>query len=165
MEFSNTPFYKRLNTIVPPQFHFLISDSFFRFLVVGSINTLLDLLIFNLVIFLLVLSSFETELVLGKAIGFFIASANSYVLNARFTFKKGLHKGDSKTVVAKKYGIFIAVSLIGALINVFVMFGLFRACIVFAPSHEVLIANVATLGATGISLIWNFLAYRKFVFT
>lgn len=142
----------------------VLSTRFLRFIFVGGVNTLIDLGTFNLVLFLLVLHSFETELAIAKVSGFFIASLNSYILNARFTFKKGFHKGDSKLSVLKRYALFISVSLIGVCINIAVMFLFYKVLITSVPVHKVLVANMATLGATGISLIWNFLAYRKFVF-
>lgn len=133
------------------------SKSFFRFLVVGIGNTLVDFAIFNGVLFFLTLSSFETELIAAKTIGFIGATINSYYFNARWTFSAPA--GYS----IRQYGLFLMVSVIGAAINVAVAYAVFLLCKPYIQSYPIL-ANVAFLAAVAASLMWNYIGYKKIVF-
>lgn len=74
--------------------------------------------------------------------------------------------GDSATGVGHQFGIFIIVSLIGLLINSAIVVGASNA---LAPSLTSMInadtiKNVAKILATLVSLVWNFVGYKLFVF-
>lgn len=79
----------------------------------------------------------------------------------------GLNLGnDSSSGVGHQFGVFMIVSVIGLLINSAIVVG---ASIALAPSLTSMInvdtiKNVAKILATLVSLIWNFIGYKLFVF-
>jgi putative flippase GtrA len=137
----------------------VVSQSFLTFLIVGVINTLIDALIFNAVLVLLVANSFEMELIAAKSLGFIAASTNSYFLNARWTFKS------SKALTKRNYLVFLCVSAGGLLVNVIAAYAIYFSVHTFLPLHQGIAANIAFAGATFASLLWNYVGYKKFVFT
>lgn len=133
-------------------------NQFWRFVIIGIINTLIDYVI------LLILSKI-TGITGGPAIiplnviSFSAATVNSYFLNKHWAFAD-----PSKLEQGKKFSFFLIVSIIGVIVNTTIvtlitsqippMFG-------FSP-REWLIAS--KLVATGVSLVWNFIGYKIFVF-
>lgn len=126
-----------------------------KFVVVGVLNTLVDLGVLNLLIFVTG-TALGISYVVFKSISFVAAVSNSYVWNKFWTFKSG-HK-DTKEIVQ-----FFAVSVIGFFINV----GIASAIVYFVPRDgfsNQLMANVGALTGTVAGLIWNFLGYKFVVF-
>ncbi len=82
-------------------------------------------------------------------------------------FGFGLSVGEGTNVgVGHQFGIFILISLVGLLINSAIVVG---ASTALAPSLTSMInadtiKNVAKMMATLVSLIWNFVGYKLFVF-
>lgn len=144
---------------IKTQLRSMVSHSFFRFVIVGCINTGVDILVFNAVLFLLVFDLFENELIIAKVLSFIIASANSFVLNAIWTF------GSVQSLNKKNYGIFLCISIVGALLNVSVAYWIYIAGTHVFPFQDVAIANIALVGAVVASLLWNYFGYKKFVFS
>ncbi len=130
---------------------------FAKFAAVGGLNTLLDLGILNLLIFL-------SGIAIGywysgfKAVSFIIASINGYFWNKYWTF------GVGGSVNTKEFAEFFTVSVIGFGINVGI--ASFLVNIVGSPAGIAgnLWANIGALAATAISLIWNFIGYKFIVF-
>ncbi len=130
---------------------------FAKFGAVGALNTLLDLGILNTLIF-------SSGIAVGywysvfKATSFVIASISSYLWNKYWTF------GVSGGVNIKEFGQFFTVTLIGLGINV----GAASLVVnVIGPMGNIspnLWANVGAFSATLISLAWNFIGYKFFVF-
>ena len=131
---------------------------FARFVVVGLINTAIDYGI------LFVLSKITgvtggTRIIPLNVISFSIATTNSYFLNKYWSF------GDkSEGDQGKKLSLFLIVSFIGVIINTSIV-TLFTKSIdpMFGLEPRVWLF-VGKILATGISLIWNFIGYKLFVF-
>lgn len=126
-----------------------------KFIVVGVLNTLVDLGVLNLLILI-------TDVALGplyvvfKSISFVAAVSNSYVWNKYWTF--GSKNGETKEIVQ-----FFAVSVIGFLINVGFASAIANFVSIVGVSDK-LMANFGALAGTAVGLIWNFLGYKFVVF-
>ena len=134
-----------------------VLDQFGKFAAVGTLNTLIDLGILNLLILLTDISA-GVYYGLFKAISFLAASTNSYFWNKFWTF------GSRLPVTTSEYVRFLFFTLIGTLINVAV--ASFIVSIIGAP-HGVSLktwANIGAVLAVFVSFLWNFLSYRYVVF-
>jgi len=128
-----------------------------KFAAIGALNTLLDLGILNI---LIIISGVAVGYwySLFKACSFIIANINSYFWNKHWTF------GISDKANVKEFGEFLAVSLIGFGLNIAsasLVVNVISAPQNFSPERW---ANIGALSATVISLIWNFIGYKFFVF-
>ena len=143
-----------------------------KFILVGGLNTLVDWGILSFLIFTFKRSGINSDKTLFevfsiaiilytllKAISFIIATANSYLWNKFWTFKR---KTTEK--MGKEFMQFIVVSIIGFLVNVGIASFIFK----FVPSLGGLNSDqwglVAAAIATVISMIWNFIGYKFIVF-
>jgi len=129
-----------------------------KFVIVGGINTGIDFAVLNIEMILTGITSGPGMLVLNS-ISFSVATTNSYFMNKRWTFED---KDAEKSGV--KFSQFLAVSIVGIIINggiVYLITSFTNPLFGLSPQ---LWANVAKLFATGISLIWNFIGYKFFVF-
>ncbi len=136
---------------------------FAKFLLVGVLNTLLDWGILNVLIFL------SAESMTGgwyyslfKSCSFIAANINSYFWNRFWVFEK--KNGDGEESAGKDFLQFLAVSIIGFLLNVgaaslIVSYG----GLYFDLSYKVL-ANLGAVAGTILALAWNFLGYKLIVF-
>jgi len=131
---------------------------FSKFVVIGFINTGLDFLILNLEMFLTGIAK-GPYMLAQNAISFSIATINSYFFNKYWTFQD-----KSKKEQGKKFSQFLAVSLGGVIINSSVVFIITTYIPPVFGIQSVLWANLAKVIATGISLIWNFIGYKFWVF-
>jgi putative flippase GtrA len=130
---------------------------FIRFAIVGLINTLVDLVILNVLISVFnVVDPFIFSLC--KGVSFIIALVNSYFMNKYFTF-------DKKQKSQKEFYLFVLVSLIGLLINMiisglsFYLLGLLS----YPISTHVLATASGIVGAI-FSMLINYISYSRFVF-
>lgn len=125
------------------------------FVVVGMMNTGIDLLTLNL----LVLATHRHDglwLVSFNCISFLAAVVNSYLLNGRLTFRRYSEQG---------VGVFIRffiVSIIGLILNDSIVWLLAR--LLMGSAAVVVVINLSKLMATTVSLCWNYIAMRKWVF-
>lgn len=131
---------------------------FLRFAIIGALNTGIDFALLNALSALTHITK-GGSLVPLKGFSFLAANINSYFFNKHWTFKDKT-SGEG----AKKFSVYLAVSIIGALINlgcVYVM-----TTYISAPFglSDVLWLNVSNLVATGLSLVWNFIGYKLIVF-
>lgn len=131
---------------------------FGKFVIVGVVNTGIDFAVLNLLMFLTGITT-SWYFSLFKGISFIAAVINSYFLNKFWTFKER-----KTTELGSQMTQFFIVSLIGLGINVFVASSVVN--LLPRPSFisSTLWANIGTLTATGVALIWNFIGYRVFVF-
>ncbi|MFH0712818.1 MAG: GtrA family protein, partial [Candidatus Jorgensenbacteria bacterium] len=130
---------------------------FGKFAAVGALNTFIDLGILNLLILLTDITG-GVYFSVFKGVSFLTAVTNSYYLNKFWTF------GSRLPVTFQEYFRFAFFTLIGLLINVAIASFIVS---VLGPLFGIgprAWANVGALAATIISLIWNFFAYKKFVF-
>lgn len=138
------------------KYSFLINQ-IWKFVVIGFLNTGVDFLIFNLLVYFT--GTYKGGLVfILNIISFSIAVINSYFLNKYFTFKSK----ETNNATAE-FSSFIIVSVFGALINSGIVFLITQYEVPFGLSPQ-LWANFAKLTATFFSLFWNFLGYKFFVF-
>lgn len=142
-----------------------VIGQFVRFGLIGGMNTGVDLVILNILMF----STDHNDggyYTAFKAISFVFAATFSYFMNKRWAFRDKSKDGE-----AKKFSQFFAVSVIGAVINVSVasLVVTFLKPVVgneilsFAISGE-LWGTVGALFGTAVGLVWNFAGYKFFVF-
>lgn len=135
-----------------------ILAQFSRFVVVGFMNTAIDFLVLNLLMWQTGIYS-GRWIILLNTIAFGAAVTNSYFWNKYWTFK-----AKETPIGSKEVSQFLIVSLIGVAINSGIVFGLTTFIPpIFGLSKE-LWANLAKAVATGVALFWNFLGYKFVVF-
>ncbi|NCQ06155.1 MAG: GtrA family protein [Candidatus Moranbacteria bacterium] len=132
---------------------------FAKFVIVGGINTGIDFLILNTLIYITGIETGSGIFVLNS-ISFSVAVVNSYFMNKRWTFQDKT-KTEQTTI---KFSAFFIISIIGLLINGIVLTSITTYIPPFFGLSAVLWANIAKLFATGFSLVWNFVGYKLFVF-
>lgn len=144
-----------------------------KFVLVGGFNTLVDWGVLSLLIFIfrdffridshdVILAIFSVTLIyysLFKAISFIVATANSYVWNKFWTFKRKTTEKTSKELLQ-----FFVVSIIGFLINVGIASIVFKFVSPVAGLNVDQWAIVSAAIATAVSMFWNFLGYKFIVF-
>lgn len=135
---------------------------FSKFIIVGGVNTGIDFAVLNVLIYLTGITK-GWELFVLNSISFSVAVVNSYYMNKRWTFKEAA-AGIVDKNAAVQFSQFFIVSVIGITINGLILTSV--TTLVTAPfgMSEQLWANFAKLVATGISLVWNFIGYKLFVF-
>lgn len=134
-----------------------VFEQFGKFAAVGTLNTLLDLGVLNLLI--LITGYFNGSYYVGfKAISFVIATTNSYFWNKFWTF------GSKMPASFKEYFRFGIFTLVGALINVGVASLIVNVISIPAGIDPKLWANLGALIAVFVGMLWNFLSYKKLVF-
>lgn len=139
-----------------------VIGQFLRFGVIGGMNTGVDLVILNLLMFSTGLYEGQPYSVF-KAISFCCAATFSYFMNKNWAFKD-----NSKEKNISKFSQFFAVSIIGAFINVTIA-SLVVNYIKPMTNFDGIISDPiwGTIGAlcgTAIGLIWNFTGYKIIVF-
>lgn len=135
---------------------------FSKFIIVGGVNTGIDFLILNVLMYVTSINS-GPMLFLLNCISFSVAVVNSYYMNKRWTFKEAAAGLEDKKATLQ-FSQFFIVSVIGIVINGMILTGI--TTLIPAPFGigDQLWANVAKLFATGASLVWNFVGYKLFVF-
>jgi putative flippase GtrA len=129
-----------------------------RFAFVGLLNTVVDLAVLNILIYATGRGhNGGFYFTIFKMISFVAAAANSYVLNARWTFELK-HERNPLEVVR-----FLASSGVGFIINVTVAS---YVALHGAPTAELrhFWPSIAAITGTGVGLAWNFVAYKWIVF-
>lgn len=127
-----------------------------KFAAVGILNTTIDFGVLNLL-------SLVTEITEGLKLGgvnipgVAVAVLNSYAWNKYWVFP-----GGSRSPVGSDLPKFVGVSIIGLLINSGIVV-LLTFSIPFGLDKGLWL-NVAKVGATVLSFLWNFLGYKFFVF-
>ena len=130
-----------------------------RFVIVGFINTALDLAVLNSLILLTRVGRNGLWFALFKSISFLVAVANSYVINHSWTFAG---KGGPRSLTQASQ--FLVVSLVGAFINVTSA----SYVATFIPpilGLESYWPSLAALTGTACGLASNFLGYKHIVFS
>lgn len=142
------------------------AEQFSSFFVIGVVNTVMDLAILYTLSTLTGLEKGEGAAVL-KAISFSIVSFFSFLANKKWTFKE---KSKDIGNQAKKYSQFIVISIGGLIINTSIVGlvtkfipPLFIPIIAFQFTPKLWLL-CASLIATAVSLVWNFLGYKFIVF-
>lgn len=129
-----------------------------KFGLIGVTNTVVDLGIYNLFIYLSDVSS-GYMIVVFKSFSVLAAIINSYVWNKFWSFEKKEVRN-----LGEEFTQFLMVSLIGLLLNVGIT--AFVVNIIGAPAGftDKAWANIGGLTASILVLTWNFIGYKFFVF-
>lgn len=135
---------------------------FSKFVIVGGINTAIDVIILRILVEVTGIVS-GIGIVVLNAMAFSVAVVNSYYMNKRWTFKEAA-AGIVDKNAAIQFSQFFIVSVIGISINSGVVYLVttFTAPLFGLSAENWVVA--AKLVATGASLVWNFIGYKLFVF-
>ncbi len=117
---------------------------FFRFSLVGVVNTAVDF-----VVFVLFYRGTELDPLLCNGIAFLVAVTNSYLMNHHWTFHRS---GAALSFVA--YFRFVVLNAGGLLIGTLAILFL----------GKVMMLEIAKLIAAALTLIWNYTCSKLFVF-
>jgi len=129
-----------------------------RFLLVGCINTILDLGVLNLLIGFTRVGQRGPWFTLFKAVSFSVALVNSYFMNHGWTFRD---RTKGRSVV--QAGHFVIVSLVGAFLNVSSS-SYIATFVPPAAGAEKYWPTIAALAGAVCGLGCNFIGYRHVVF-
>ncbi len=129
---------------------------FAQFAAVGTLNTFIDVGVFNLEIFLYGTSVMGAGLfAVFKAISFLVATTNSFVWNKYWTF------GAKEKAVAREAAGFYSVAIIGWVLNV----GVATLVKMAGPADShIWVSIVAPFGGVAASFLWDFFGYKYLVF-
>lgn len=128
-----------------------------RFSFVGVFNTLLDLGILNLLIYLFNVES-PLAFSICKGVSFALAIINSYFMNKYFTFAK---KEKSK----REFYLFVIISIISLFINMVISSILFYLIGLYPQIVSIhIIATISAIIGAVFSMIINYIGYSYFVF-
>lgn len=145
------------------------SFSVTRFFIVGVINTLIDFGILNLLVFV-----FDLNKIVANSLSVAVAMIISYWLNYHVVFRQTSQNHIFKLITfftITSFGLFVIQNVI---IYLLVHLVTLPADIVFSAtqaigldmfSNEFILLNTAKLVGTVVTMVWNFLMYRRFVFT
>nr|ADI87706.1 hypothetical protein LW3_0030 [uncultured Nitrospirae bacterium MY3-5B] len=134
---------------------------FICFALIGVLNTVVDLLILNVETLITGMKE-GSPYALQKGISFLGGVACSYYFNKRWAFND-----KSRERQGVKISLFMAISVIGALINVAV--ATLSVTYLRPMIHHGLLTgqvwvNIGALSGTAAALAWNFLGYKFLVF-
>lgn len=129
-----------------------------KFGLIGVANTVIDLGIYNLFIFMSDVSS-GYLIAVFKSFSVLAAIVNSYVWNKFWSFDKK-ETGN----VGEEFAQFLLVSLVGLLLNVGITAFIVNVIGTPAGVAEKTWANVGGLTASILVLTWNFIGYKFLVF-
>ncbi|MGH7141331.1 MAG: GtrA family protein [Minisyncoccia bacterium] len=138
--------------------HAFNAGEFIAFALVGILNTVVDLAVLNLLLFLFGTGSHDNLYAPFKAIAFLAAVANSYVLNKWLVFRKG---GKPK---AKEPVLFLVVSIIGFFLNTIISTLVFNLLVPLNATSITLAATVGALVGSAAVFLWNYAGYKFVVF-
>ena len=136
------------------------SYQFAKFAAVGTLNSFIDVGVFNLETFFYGTSFIGTGLfALFKGISFLFATTNSFLWNKYWTFSA------SKKTSAGELGGFYGIAILGWILNV----GVATLVKALGPAGmgtdaRVWVNIVAPLAGIAASFVWNFIGYKYFVF-
>lgn len=123
-----------------------------KFGIVGLIGTVVDVGVYNLLIFGFGLAS----IYIARIISFTLGATNNYILNRKWTFRSRERR------VGRQYIQFLIVSVIGLGLNLLIMGGL--QGLVKNMQSEVLKKNIPVIIAIIIVFIWNYIINKIWTF-
>ncbi len=135
-----------------------LSKQIQTFIVVGVINTGIDLLVLNLLIHITHQGYAGPIYRVYKSIAFIAATSNSYWMNKHWTFA-----GHKKKQTHWEIAQFFTISIIAFLINVNVA-GSFVDRIAPVYGLQKFWPSLGALCGTAVGLFWNFIGYKVIVF-
>ena len=150
-----------------------------RFTAIGILNTLVDLAILNVLLFAGFNFAFTVigqQFLVANIISVTVAMANSFILNRYWAFGTNKEKSNllyeiSKFLVVTVIGMFVIHQLVfsGIYYNMTWLTDFFYSIVAFLHLDGLLSAafvkvNSAKIIAIAVSLVWNFVGYKFFVF-
>jgi putative flippase GtrA len=124
------------------------SSQLLRFTVVGILNTLIDFGVLNALIGMLGVRG-GIAILVCNAVAFLAANLCSYFCNRSWTFAR------TASASFKEYAAYFGISLVGLLLNSLVLWLLTGGVV-----EGFWQLNLAKVGATLVSMVWNFCGYR-----
>ena len=124
---------------------------------VGGVNTAVDLVVLNILMFATGITSGLMYSVF-KTLSFVVAVSNSYFMNKYWTF----HDHDARS--SKEFSQFLIVSIGGLVINVGVSSFVVNSVSNVLGVSPQLWGTIGALAGTCVGLAWNFFGYKLFVF-
>lgn len=127
-----------------------IVRQFVKYAMVGAVNTVMFFTLFN------VLDTW-IHTVAAYAVAFFSTSVWSFALNKFWSFRD--HRTE-RIFVVRQYVLFAVLTLAGLALNT----GAFRLALIPLAKYGRLGKNAAALCTSPLSILWNFTAYRRWIF-
>ncbi len=128
-----------------------------KFSAIGAFNTFLDWGILNALIYFTHIAS-GLGYASFKGFSFLIAVITSYFWNKYWAFES------HEKANIKEFNNFILTSLVGALINISTAYMVVRFLTPLHLTSPERLANLGAATATLVSMVWNFVGYKFFVF-
>ncbi len=129
-----------------------------KFGLVGISNTIVDFAVLNLLIWTTKIYS-GNWLILFNIASFTMAVVNSYFWNKYWTFQS-----KDKKEAASEFSKFLFISVIGAIINSSIVYGISTYIEPLFNLSAGIWVNLAKILATGVALVWNFIGYKFWAF-
>jgi putative flippase GtrA len=139
-----------------------------RFVAVGVVNTIVDFGILNILVFVFGLNN-----IIANTISVSVAMTISYLLNHKVVFRQqGKYQAQKFIIfiVITAFGLFVVQNLvIYLLVHVFtwpaeLLTSFLHSIGLDNLSQEFVTLNFAKVMATGVTMVWNYFMYRKYVF-
>ncbi len=131
-----------------------------RFCIVGIINTAVDIVVLNLLIFVTGTGHSGPLFTAFKTVSFLVALLNSFYMNSRWTFAS--ESGARTTVVQGAQ--FVVISVLASVVNI--ASASYVASFMKPPAELVSYwPTVAALVGTVFSFVFNFIGYKFLVFS
>lgn len=124
-----------------------------RFVMVGGTNTVIDFVILFGLVNLIAMPDYYANIISTS-----VALVFSFFANKTFTFK------DGSKITKNKMATFLIITLIGLWIIQPIIIAVVKLVIGNAIVDANIILLIGKLIATCVTLVWNYLLYRKFVF-
>jgi putative flippase GtrA len=123
-----------------------------KFGVVGSVNYVLDVAVFNV----LIVGPLDHRPITAKTISTVLAATSSYFMNRHWTWRDRARSG-----VGREYGLFIVLSAVGLALTL--------GCLAFGEyvlhQDSWLARNIwGNVIGVGIGMVWRFWSFKRWVF-
>lgn len=135
----------------------LVSAALLRFVLVGTINTAVDVVIYT------VLVQVGTALVPANLISTTCGLVVSFVLNRSFVFRAGGAAPLKERL--RQVLLFVVTTGFGLWVLQPLLILLVTSLLVGTPIHGLALVLIPKLAATCVTLVWNYLLYSLLVFT
>ncbi len=131
-----------------------------KFGIIGVTNFIVDLGIFSLLIWVTHIST-GGSILLFKIASISVAIINSYIWNKFWSFEE---KHTDESTIRRQFFQFIAVSLVGLVLNAGITYSLITFASGFIDVSPETWATISSAIASITVLSWNFIGYKFFVF-